>query len=369
MDLHSKPKERGFMPEEILPGTYLEMTDQQVVDRIKEHKAKMGGRLVILGHHYQRDEIIDLSDFRGDSFGLSRMGTEQEEAEFIVFCGVHFMAQSADILARPGQVVQHPDPRSGCPLADMADLVQVEGAWKEFHEIIGDEVIIPVTYMNSDATIKAFCGHHGGTVCTSSSAAAAFDWALSRGTRIMFFPDEHLGRNTANAKGIGPDEIIRWDPARELGGNPRDSIEKARVVLWNGFCHVHTFFTIDHVAEARRAHPGAKVVVHPECMQEVVNAADANGSTEFIINYCEEASKGSTIVVGTEINLVGRIAKEMEDVTIYELARSLCPNMYRIDTRKLLWTLDNLGSLHVMEIPEEVKQDARVALRRMLELG
>lgn len=357
------------MPEERLPGTYLEMTDEEVVDRIKTHKAELGDRLVILGHHYQRDEIIDLSDYRGDSFGLSRQGTEQQAAEFIVFCGVHFMAQSADILARPGQVVQHPDPMSGCPLADMADHVQVERAWADIAGIVGEEGTVPVTYMNSDATIKAFCGRNGGTVCTSSSAGAAFHWALAQGTRVMFFPDEHLGRNTANASGIGPDEIIRWNPEMELGGNSPDSIKKARVVLWNGFCHVHTFFTVDHVDKARRAHPGAKVVVHPECTQAVVAAADANGSTEFIIKYCREAPGGSTVVIGTEINLVGRLAREMAHITVFELARSLCPNMYRIDTRKLLWTLDNLGTLHVIEMTEDEKRDARVALERMLELG
>ena len=350
-----------------MPDRYLEMTGAEVVDRIRAHKERLGRRLVILGHHYQADDVISFSDFRGDSFGLSRQAAARTEAEFIVFCGVDFMAQSAEILAGPDQVVQHPDRRAGCPMADMASVGEVEEAWRQIGRECDTADITPVTYMNSDATLKAFCGRHGGAVCTSSNAGAIYDWSFDQREKIFFFPDEHLGRNTANVKGVPKEQVVLWDPSLPLGGSDARALRRARVILWKGFCHVHTWFTVEQIDQARTRWSGARVIVHPECIEQVVDAADAAGSTEQIIRYCADAPAGSTVVVGTEIHMVSRLAREYDGRRIFELSRSSCPNMQRINTRNLLWTLDHPGEVNVVRVDEAVRLDARIALERMLE--
>jgi len=349
----------------LMPDKYRQMSDQQLIEKIKVIKAELGKRLVILGHHYQRKEIVELSDFRGDSLGLSRDAARQKEAEFIVFCGVHFMAEGAAILARPYQMVQLPDLTAGCPMADMADIFQVESAWREIDKICSSENFTPITYVNSSAELKAFCGRNNGVACTSSNASSVFDWAFKRTDKLFFFPDEHLGRNTANKK---KNKVIVWDPEKEMGGNTIKQIKEADVILWKGYCHVHTFFKPEHVLAIREKYPQAIIIVHPECVEEVVNMADAAGSTGFIVNFVQEAKPGSTIVIGTEINLISRLAMEHPDKKIFELARSLCPNMYKINLRNLLWTLDNIGKINIVTVPEPIKAEAKVALERMLEI-
>lgn len=348
----------------------LEVADErELIERIKKLKEKLGDELVILGHHYQRREIVELSHFRGDSFQLSRQAASQRRAKYIVFCGVRFMAESAAILASPGQIVQHPEPTAGCPMADMAHPWDVEEAWRQITEICGDDVI-PIAYVNSSAEVKAFCGRHGGATCTSSNAQKLIEWGFSRKSRVLFLPDRHLGTNVANKLGIPRDKRVIWDFTQpELGGNTEEQIYNSKLILWNGYCHVHTFFKPDHVREARRRFPGCVVVVHPECLEEVVDLVDYDGSTAFIVRFVEEAPKGSTIVIGTEINLVSRLAHEHPDKKVVELARSLCPNMYKITLLSLLRTLENIGELNVVELPDDVKHHARVALNRMLEVA
>lgn len=352
---------------DLLPDEYRGIPDEVLIERIREKKTLLGKRLVFLAHHYQRMEIVELSDFRGDSFGLSKIASEQKDAEFILFCGVHFMAESADILRQEGQTVLHPNTSAGCPLADMADITDVLYAWERITSICGKN-IVPVTYMNSRASLKAFCGRNGGTVCTSTNAGKVFDWAFKEKEKIFFFPDEHLGRNTALKKGIPRKKIIVWDPEKESGGNTPESIRDAEVILWKGFCHVHTRFKPEDILKAREKYPSAKIVVHPECREEVVKLADADGSTEFIVKYTESRHPGSTVIIGTEVNLVARLAKENTDKTVLELKRSLCPNMFRISLNHVLWTLDNIGKVNVVHVPENIKQDARIALERMLEI-
>jgi quinolinate synthase len=352
---------------DLLPDEYRGLREEVLIERIKEKKALLGRRLVFLAHHYQRMEIVELSDFRGDSFGLSKIAAEQKDAEFILFCGVHFMAESADILRQKGQIVLHPNTSAGCPLADMAHISDVLSAWDKITSICGNTVV-PVTYMNSRASLKAFCGRNGGTVCTSTNAGRVFDWAFKRGEKIFFFPDEHLGRNTALKKGIKRDKIIVWNPEEKLGGNTAEAIRKAEVILWKGYCHVHTRFKPEDVQNARKKYPDAKVVVHPECREEVVALADADGSTEFIVKYTNSQPPGSTVIIGTEVNLIARLAKENPDKTVLELKRSLCPNMFRISLNHVLWTLDNPGYVNVIRVPDEIKRDAKIALQRMLEI-
>jgi len=338
------------------------------IEKIKEIKKKLGKELIILTHHYQRQEIVYLGDYGGDSFGLSQKAATDKDARYIVFCGVHFMAESAAILAQPHQTVQIPDAAAGCWMADMIDSVLVNKVWDEITQIVGDEGIMPLVYMNSDAHIKAHCGKHGGAVCTSSNTPRAFKWALEQREKIFFFPDEHLGRNTGNKLGIPADEMIVWDPGKPLGGNSEEQIKKARVILWKGYCLVHTRFTTDHISEARKKYPEAQIVVHPECPQEVVNIADADGSTSFIVDYVKKAAAGSTIIIGTEINLIQRLAQEHPDKTIMTLHDSLCPNMYKIDLPKLLATLETIGETNIVSVDEDIKNDARLALDRMLSL-
>jgi quinolinate synthase len=342
--------------------------DKEIVKQILDTKEELGEELLILTHHYQRKEIVDLGDYRGDSFGLSQKAAADKAARFIVFCGVHFMAESAEILSQPHQTVQIPALEAGCWMADMADIDIVERAWGEITSIAGEDSVMPIVYMNSDAALKAFCGRHGGAVCTSSNAPAAFRWGFSEREKILFFPDQHLGRNTGNQMGIPAEEMIVWDPAKPLGGNTQQSIKKARVILWNGYCLVHTRFRVEHVLKMRGRFPEAKIVVHPECTEDVVRLADAVGSTSFIVKYVENAPNRSTIIIGTEINLVSRLALENQNKMVLDLHYSLCPNMLRINLKNLLWALEDVGAFNVVTVPEEIKKDARVALDRMLAL-
>ena len=351
---------------------YLLVEDHTLDERISAAKAKLGKDVVILGHHYQRDEVVKFADFRGDSLKLSQQAAEAD-AQFIVFCGVHFMAESADILRRGTQVVVLPDLNAGCSMADMADIGQVEACWQELSGVTDPSKLIPVTYMNSTAAIKSFTGEHGGSICTSSNAAAVMKWAFAGGEKVLFLPDEHLGRNTGFRMGIPLDEMIVWDPYVELGGNTPQSIQKARVILWKGYCSVHQRFTPEHVAKARREHPGIRVIVHPECRFEVAQAADEIGSTESIIRVVKASPPGSKWAVGTEIHLVNRLGKELKDHQVISLDASVCvcTTMFRITPLHLLWVLENLAEGRVVNqisVDEHTRKYARAALDRMLAL-
>jgi quinolinate synthase len=341
--------------------------DEELLEAILARKEALGPELLILTHHYQRREIVGVGDYRGDSFGLSQKAAANE-ARRIVFCGVHFMAESAAILAQPHQTVQIPDVNAGCLMADMVALEAVELAWEDLAEVTSTATLMPIVYMNSEAALKAFCGQRGGLVCTSSNALAALRWGLSRGEKVFFFPDQHLGRNTAYRLGLTPADLVVWDPEARLGGNRPEDIRRARLILWDGYCHVHTRFQVEHVSAMREAYPDARVVVHPECTVDVVALADASGSTGFIAEYVKEAPPGSTIIIGTEINLVHRLALEYPDRKVLPLHYSLCPNMFKINLEKLLLTLKNLGGVNVVSVPEDIKAEARVALNRMLAL-
>jgi len=344
------------------------LNDKEIVEQILAKKKELGEKLLILTHHYQRKEIVELGHYCGDSFGLSQKAAADKAARFIVFCGVHFMAESAEILSQPHQTVQIPDLEAGCWMADMADIYIVENAWEEITSITGEDSVMPIVYMNSDAALKAFCGHRGGAVCTSSNCPTAFRWAFSERDKILFFPDQHLGRNTGNQMGIPAEEMIVWDPHKPLGGNTRDDIKKAKVILWDGYCLVHTRFRVEHALKMRERFPEAKIVVHPECTQEVVALADAVGSTSFIVKYVESAPPNTTIIIGTEVNLIERVALENPDKKVLVLHHSLCPNMFKINLKNLLWALDHVGQVNVVKVPEEIKADARMALDRMLTL-
>ncbi len=344
-------------------------SEQETLEAIRALKKKYGKRLVILGHHYQRHSVVAISDFVGDSFDLSRRAAVQKEADFIVFCGVRFMAESAAILAQPHQKVIHPNPEAGCPLADFASLNQVQTAWKSLAKIVDPKEVTPVVYVNSSAELKAFVGEHGGTTCTSSNAAKAFQWALNRTPRLFFFPDKNLGQNTAFALNILEEAVRLWDPELPDGGLTPEEIRQARVFLWKGYCHVHTWFRKFHVEQARIQHPAGKIIVHPECDPEVVRASDGNGSTKFIVDYVQKAAPGSTIIIGTELNLVTRLALENPDKTIVPLAQSPCPNMWKITPKNVLEVLENLGERNVVTLPDSVVREARKALQRMMELS
>lgn len=355
-----------------LSREYTELSEQETLTRIARAKADIGDDLVILGHHYQRDEIIHFADYRGDSFKLAQHAAERGDARYIVFCGVHFMAESADILKPGDQAVILPNLSAGCSMADMADIDQVNDCWSQMAPLIGDETT-PITYVNSAASLKAFVGDHGGTACTSSNAKAALRWALDRKPRVLFFPDQHLGRNSALAMGHSLDEMIVWDPSQANGGNSIEAVRAARFILWKGHCSVHGRFTTGQIGLARLRNPNVSIVVHPECPMEVVQAADANGSTEFIIKYVREAPAGSVIGVGTEINLVNRLATEHPSKTIFCLDPVVCPcsTMYRIHPHFLLWVLGNLLEGKVVNritVPEPTRGSAKLALDRMLEI-
>ena len=351
---------------------YLLVPDNTLDERIAAAKARLGKDLVILGHHYQRDEVVKFADFRGDSLKLSQQAAEAD-AKYIVFCGVHFMAESADILRRGNQVVVLPDLSAGCSMADMADIGQVEACWGELGSVTDTKKIIPVTYMNSTAAIKSFTGEKDGSICTSSNAAAVMKWAFERGEKVLFLPDEHLGRNTGYRMGIPLDEMIIWDPYEELGGNTAESIRKARVILWKGYCSVHQRFTAEHVARVRREHPGIRVIVHPECRFEVAQAADEIGSTEGIIRVVKAAAPGTKWAVGTEIHMVNRLSKELTDRQVMSLDSSVCvcTTMFRITPVHLLWALENLGAgkiVNQISVDDRTRHFARTALDRMLAL-
>ena len=351
-----------------LPDEYVGLSDEEVGERIHKKRAEYDGRLVLLAHHYQRREIVQLADFRGDSYGLSKRASQQS-SELIVFCGVHFMAESADVLTRDDQRVYLPNMAARCPMADMADAADVEVAWAGIREAIGPGAVLPVLYINSVVELKAFCGNEGGTVCTSSNAKAAIEWGLKQAERVMFLPDEHLGRNTGKRLGVPADRTVVWDPDQPLGGLTPAELERARLILWKGHCHVHTWFSAEHVRAVRASFPAVRVVVHPECREEVVDLADASGSTEFIVNYVQSSPPGSVIAIGTEVNLVSRLAAENPDKRVFELSRSLCPNMFRINLKNLLWTLESLDESTLVRVAPELKPGARTALGRMLTIS
>ncbi|PLS30620.1 quinolinate synthetase [Bifidobacterium margollesii] len=367
--------------QQMLPEEYRNASDDELQERIRAAKARLGGKLLILGHFYQRDEIIVHADFVGDSFQLAKNATQCPDAEHIVFCGVHFMAETADILSKPEQTVTLPNLSAGCSMADMANIDQVEDCWEQLADICGRtpdtdgrQQIIPVTYMNSSAALKAFCGRNGGIVCTSSNAHAVLEWAFARGKRVLFFPDQHLGRNTARAMGIPLSEMPLWDPFKPCGGasNP-DDYAKAKMILWKGFCSVHQRFTVDQIERARKAYPGVKVIVHPECSMQTVDAADGVGSTAYIVKEIANAPAGSAIAVGTEINLVNRLAAQYPDKTVFCLDPVVCPcsTMYRIHPAYLAWSLENIEQGNIVNritVDDDTARDARVALERMLEV-
>ena len=354
-----------------LPISYMRTSPEELDRRIAETRAALGSQLVILGHHYQRNEIIKYADLRGDSFKLSQYAASQREAEKIVFCGVHFMAETADILSTPHQKVILPNLTAGCSMADMAQIDDVLDCWDDLQDVFGEGGVVPITYMNSTADIKALCGRNGGIVCTSTNAPATFQWALEQGERILFLPDQHLGRNTGLKMGIGLEEMLVWNPFKPLGGHTEAELSRAKLVLWQGHCSVHTRFTVPQIEEARRRFPEVNVVVHPECTMEVVDAADCNGSTEYIIKTVTEAPPGSVWAIGTEISLVNRIAAENADKTVFCLDSVVCPcsTMYRIHPAYLSWVLDGLTEgvvVNQIKVAGETAQQARVALDRML---
>ncbi len=363
-----------------LPEAYLGLSDEEMDRRIAAARAKLGSRLIILGHHYQRDEIIKYADYTGDSFKLAREISKHPDAEFIIFCGVHFMAESADVLSAPHQRVILPDLAAGCSMADMAEPEQLEMCWSDLaqmgvlQESAGRQPVVPVTYINSAASIKAFCGERGGVVCTSSNAGATLRWAWERGERVLFLPDQHLGRNTAYKMGVPLDDMVVWDPNEIWGGLDPDAVKRARILLWKGHCSVHTRFTVRQIENLRKEHPGLRVIVHPEVPWDVVQAADDAGSTEYIIKTVKASPAGSVWAVGTEIHLVNRLAHDVApDKTVLSLDQfgCLCSTMFRVSPNHLLWTLDGLvaGQVHNrITVPEHQKHWTKVALDRMLSI-
>ena len=356
-----------------LPDRYTLASPDELDGWIAEAKEALGDRLLILGHHYQRDEVVKWADATGDSFKLARFAADNERATDIVFCGVHFMAESADVLTTEQQRVVLPDLNAGCSMADMADLDQVEVAWDEIGAAVDIDRVVPVTYMNSSAALKAFVGRHGGAVCTSSNARAVLEWAFARGDKVLFFPDQHLGRNTAHEMGYAPTDMRVWDPRHDLGGLEERDVKEAALLLWKGHCSVHQRFRPEHVHTARSEHPDVRVVVHPECAREVVELADAVASTEGIVAYLREAPAGATIAIGTEIHLVQRMAKQHPDKTVFSLDPLVCPcsTMFRIDPPHLAWCLESLVRGEVVNrisVDPDTAEMARVALRRMLDI-
>jgi quinolinate synthase len=359
-----------------IPREYWDIGAEELVARVAKARERLGSRLIVLGHHYQREDIIQFADFRGDSFKLSQWAAEHAESEYIVFCGVHFMAEAADILSAPHQKVMLPNMAAGCSMADMADPDDVYACWDELEEAGVADKVIPVTYMNSAASLKAFCGRNGGIVCTSSNADAVLRWAFERGEKVLFFPDQHLGRNTGAKMGIPLDQMTLWNynqPFGSLGGMTMEELERSRVLLWQGHCSVHQRFTVPQIEAARAKYPDIHVVVHPECRYEVVQAADSNGSTEFIAQTIAKGAPGSKFAVGTEINLVSRLAHENPDKTVFCLDPVVCPcsTMYRIHPAYLAWTVEELAEGRIVNqvtVDEETAHYAKVALDRMLQV-
>ena len=363
---------------------YKPLGNEELSARIEAGRKRLGKSLLILGHHYQQDEVIEHADLRGDSYQLSQLAAQSSDCRTIIFCGVHFMAETADILAnRPQKLSERngrrvdvilPDMAAGCSMADMAAIRQVEDAWDQLGEVIDTKRLIPVTYINSAASLKAFCGRHGGIVCTSSNAAAVIRWAFERGDRVFFFPDQHLGRNTALKMGITNEQMPVWDPyADEMGGNTERAIESSKVVLWKGHCSVHQMFRPEHVAQFRQKIPGIKILVHPECPQEVNDLADVSGSTSAILRTVEQAPAGTKWAIGTELHLVNRIKKEHPEQEIHFLSPvvCMCATMYRIDLAHLCWSLENLIEgvvVNEIEVDAETARNSLIALERMLEV-
>ena len=363
-----------------LPQEYRDAGEDELHDRIRAARLTLGERVVVLGHFYQREEVVRHADYVGDSFQLANAALEHPDAEAIVFCGVHFMAETADLLSGPEQSVILPNLAAGCSMADMADIDQVEDCWEQLADVYGpldaaDEEglvpVIPVTYMNSSAAIKGFVGRHGGIVCTSSNAETVLEWAFARGRRVLFFPDQHLGRNTAKAMGVELERMPMWNPRRPLGGSTAGELRDARVILWHGFCSVHRRFSVDQIDKARAEHPGVRVIVHPECPMEVVDAADEAGSTDYIRKAIAAATEPTAFAIGTEINLVRRLAAQFPQHEIFCLDPVVCPcsTMYRIHPGYLAWVLEELVAGRVVNrirVSDDVASPARVALERML---
>ena len=369
--LAAEPHLPQWQPE--IPQSYLQLSGDELRERIRAARRTLGDRLLILGHHYQRDDIIEFADFRGDSFKLAQQAAQNRDADYVVFCGVHFMAESADILTTPEQSVILPNLAAGCSMADMAQPDDVYDAWDDLSEVVDSERVIPITYMNSAASLKAFVGKHGGAVCTSSNATAVLQWAFEQGDQVLFFPDQHLGRNTGKRLGIDPrTEMAVWSPRKPLGGLTPERVADSRILLWQGHCSVHIRFRVDQIERAREEHPGVRVVVHPECPEPVVDAADADGSTEFIINYVRNGPPG-VYAVGTEINLVHRLHEEVahEGKTVFCLDPVVCPcaTMYRIHPAYLAWVTESLVAGQVVNpirVDDDTREWAQVALNRML---
>ena len=356
-----------------LPERYLDATPEQIDEWIGAAKAALGDEVFLLGHHYQRDEVMKWCDARGDSYRLSVLAQQRPTAKYIVFCGVHFMAESADVLTADDQQVILPDLNAGCSMADMADIDQVEEAWEELSGVVDVERLVPITYMNSSAALKAFVGDHGGAVCTSTNARAVLEWAMARGDKVLFFPDQHLGRNTGYAMGYTEDDMAVWNPRFDLGGLSEAQCKESTFLLWKGHCSVHQRFRPEHVAAFRAEHPDGLVVVHPECAHDVCAVADKVGSTDFIIRAVDEAPAGTTIGVGTEIHLVQRLDAETPDKTVVSLDPLICPcsTMFRIDGPHLAWVLERLVEGEVVNritVDPDVAASARVALQRMLDI-
>jgi len=355
-----------------IPRAYLQVSPEELDRRIRAARAYLGKRLVILGHHYQRDEVIQYADFTGDSFKLAQHAAQQDEAEYVLFCGVHFMAESADILTKPEVRVMLPNMAAGCSMADMADPDDVYAAWDEITEVLGDSAkVIPLTYMNSAASLKAFVGEREGLVCTSSNAPKTFEYAFERGDKILFFPDQHLGRNTGYQMGIPLDEMVLWNWRVPGGGVSEEQLRKAKVILWQGHCSTHQRFTVEQIEKARKEDPDVRIIVHPETRWEVVQAADDFGSTEKIIKVVSEAPAGTSWGVGTEINLVNRLAQQHPDKRIFCLDPVVCPcsTMYRIHPAYMAWVLEGLVQGHVINeirVDDETRKWSLVALERML---
>lgn len=363
-----------------LPAEYREAGDDELADRIRAAKESLGDRVVVLGHFYQREEVVTHADYVGDSFQLANAALEHPDAEAIVFCGVHFMAETADLLSRPEQAVILPNLAAGCSMADMASIDEVEECWEQLEEVFGPMdaadadglvPVIPVTYMNSSAAIKGFVGRHGGIVCTSSNARTVLEWAFARGRRVLFFPDQHLGRNTAKAMGVPLEQMPMWNPRKPLGGSTEAELEDSRVILWHGFCSVHRRFTVEQIAQARAQRPGVRVIVHPECPMAVVDAADESGSTDYIRKAIAGATEPTTFAIGTEINLVQRLAAQYPQHEIFCLDPVVCPcsTMYRIHPGYLAWVLEGLVDGEVrnrITVTPDVAEPARLALERML---
>jgi len=359
-------------PKALLEELYAQ-PEEALLAEIAARKQRLGDRVLILGHHYQREEVIRFADATGDSLKLARIAAESQ-SPFIVFCGVHFMAETADILTRPEQIVILPDPDAGCSMADMADEADVRRCWEELETVCeAEREVVPITYINSAASLKAFCGEHGGVVCTSSNAAQALQWGLRKRSKVLFFPDRHLGENTALRLGIREEEIVIWDSSKPLGGLSPEAIQRARLILWNGFCSVHQLFRPEHVDAVRRKHPDVKVLAHPECMRAVCEKADFVGSTEQIIRAVEQAPSGTKFAIATELNLVNRLRLQHPDKPIWFLAPTICmcATMFRTDPQHLLASLvaiEEGGGWNRIRVPEPVAAKAKIALDRMLQL-